>query len=163
MDQDIKLLGYCGLYCGACYHFRSNFPEGRHLLAEWIEQGRAPDTFTCRGCRGEIEYIYPGCDVCNIKLCAEKKGLMHCGLCSLFPCKMIIEFQYDKRYIHHLDVVDNLRELKEKGPEQWLKEQRSKWKCNCGIPFSWYEKNCKSCGSNLVSYGTNIRENKDNG
>ncbi|MBC8388664.1 MAG: DUF3795 domain-containing protein [Actinobacteria bacterium] len=161
MYQDIKLLGCCGLYCGACNHFRSNFPEGRHLLAEGIKQGRDPDTFTCRGCRGEIEYIYPGCDVCSIKLCAEKRGHIHCGLCHSFPCKMIIEFQHDKRHKHHLDVADNLKELKEKGHKQWLKEQRSKWKCNCGMPFSWYEKNCNSCGSSLVSYGTNLIENKD--
>ena len=154
MDQKLRLIGYCGLYCAACNHYRSSFSDGKHLLEEGVKQGEDPDSFTCRGCRGEIEYIHRGCDVCNIKTCAEERGLLHCGLCSFFPCGKIIQFQYDSRYIHHLDVVDNLSELKEKGPDLWLKEQEKKWTCKCGVPFSWYETNCINCGSSLTTCAT---------
>jgi hypothetical protein len=158
MDHKLRLIGYCGLYCGACNHYRSSFTDGKHLLEEGIKQGEDPNSFACRGCRGEIEYIHPGCDICNIKKCAEEKGLVHCGLCSSFPCERIIEFQYDNRYIHHLDVVDNLIDLKEKGSELWLKAQEKKWTCECGIPFSWYETNCIKCCSDLSTYATNLRK-----
>ncbi len=153
MANKLILLGYCGLYCGACNHYRSSFPESKHLLEEGIKQGVDPNSFTCSGCRGEIKHIHPGCDVCDIKLCSKEKGLEHCGLCSSFPCRRIIEFQYDDRYIHHLDIVDNLNQLNENGPEQWLKEQTKRWRCKCGMPFSWYEKVCSNCGSSLNTKG----------
>lgn len=160
MNSKLRLLGYCGLYCGACNHYRSSYPESNYLLEEGIKRGEDPNNFTCRGCRGEIEYLHPGCDVCSIKLCAEDEGLVHCGLCSAFPCKKIIGFQYDNRYMHHRAVVDNLKELKEKGPDLWLEEQGKKWTCTCGMPFSWYEKNCSKCDSSLPTYATNSRKKR---
>jgi hypothetical protein len=158
MDYKLRLLGYCGLYCGACNHYRSSFPESKHLLEEKIKQGEDPHSYSCRGCRGELEYMHAGCDVCDIKSCSVEKGLEHCGLCSSFPCEKIIEFQHDDRYIHHLDVIDNLNELNEKGSEQWLKEQQKKWTCDCGMHFSWYETNCSSCGADLMTYATDLRQ-----
>jgi len=50
------LLGVCGLYCGACYHYRASFTEGRYLLEEAARQGRSLEGFACKGCRS-------GCDV----------------------------------------------------------------------------------------------------
>ena len=134
MNPSFALLGYCGLFCVACNHYRSSFLEGKHLLDEGVKQGKDPNDFTCKGCRGALIYLHPGCDVCELKLCAEKKELIHCGLCKNFPCDMIISFQNDG-HIHHLDVIENLKELKEKGYEEWLKEQEEKWTCDCGMNF----------------------------
>lgn len=160
MNQNFELLGYCCLFCGSCNHYRSSFQDGKHLLEEAISKGIDPNNFTCKGCRGDIEFIHPGCDICDIKQCAENKGLIHCGLCKMFPCEMLLEFQNDERYIHHLDIIANLKELKEKGPIHWLKEQEQKWKCECGKPFSWYEVKCTKCGSKLISYGNELKRNK---
>jgi hypothetical protein len=149
-DRNV-LLAVCGLYCGACYHYRASFPEGEHLLEEAVCQGRTREDFTCRGCRSDVLYIHPGCAQCEIRACADGRGVLHCGLCSKFPCARIKEFQHDG-HVHHLDALDNLAALKEKGPECWLVDQECRWTCECGTRFSWYETVCQNCGSPLDSY-----------
>jgi hypothetical protein len=156
MVEGIRLLGVCGLYCGACYHYRASFPEGKHLLEEAAHQGRDLAGFTCQGCRSDVLYVHPGCAQCEIRACAEDKGLIHCGLCAEFPCERIEAFQSDGR-VHHRDVLTQLEALKIKGPDQWLAEQSQRWKCECGASFSWYEEFCSNCGAPLASYGPDPR------
>lgn len=145
-------LGVCGLYCGACYHYCASLPEGEHLLEQAAQRGCQPQNFTCWGCRSDALYIHSGCSQCEMRACADNKGLLHCGQCSEYPCRLIVDFQGDGR-IHHIDVFDNLAELNEKGADQWLVEQEKKWKCQCGQRFSWYEEYCQKCGAKLGSYG----------
>jgi hypothetical protein len=152
MPDSRLLLGVCGLYCGACYHYRASFPEGAHLLEEAVRQGRELQGFTCTGCRSNVLYIHPGCAECKLRACAESKDILHCGLCSEFPCDQIKAFQNDGR-AHHLDIFANLEELKAGGPDQWLTGQEQRWKCRCGASYSWYEKTCQCCGAVLNSYG----------
>ncbi|MBN1312890.1 MAG: DUF3795 domain-containing protein [Anaerolineae bacterium] len=147
-----SLLAACGLYCGACYHYRASFPEGQHLLEEARRQGRKLEGFTCRGCRSDVLYIHPGCAQCQIRDCTDSRGILHCGLCTEFPCEQLIAFQNDG-HVHHLDILMQLEELKEKGPERWLAEQEQRWRCQCGASFSWYETTCHRCGASLNSYG----------
>lgn len=151
-----SLLGVCGLYCGACYHYRASFPEGKHLLTEAGRQGRELKGFTCSGCRSDTLYIHPGCAECKIRACAEDRGILHCGLCSEFPCDQIRAFEGDGR-AHHLDVTANLAELSAKEPDQWLAEQRQRWRCKCGLSCSWYEGYCHGCGASLHSYADTSR------
>lgn len=147
------LLGVCGLYCGACYHYRASFTEGRYLLEEAARQGRSLEGFACKGCRSGALYLHAGCSQCKIRACAEDKGLIHCGLCSEFPCDRIEAFQSDGR-IHHQDILTHLEELKVKEPDRWLAEQAQRWKCKCGASLSWYEESCHTCDAPLASYGT---------
>jgi uncharacterized protein DUF3795 len=156
MSDSKLLLGVCGLYCGACYHYRASFPESKYLLEEANRQGRELEGFTCAGCRSDTLYIHPGCAKCKIRACAESKSILHCGLCLEFPCNQIKAFQSDGR-LHHLDVILNLEDLRAKQPEQWLAEQQQRWKCGCGASFSWYEKTCHSCGAVLNTYGDDPR------
>jgi len=151
MEDPRTLLGVCGLYCGACYHYRASLPESEHLLEEAARQGRELEGYTCRGCRSDTLYIHAGCSTCEIRTCADGRGLVHCGLCRDFPCDRIEAFQSDGR-VHHRDVIDNLKELKAKQPEQWLAEQAQRWRCQCGAEFSWYEESCHACGAPLASY-----------
>lgn len=147
-----RLLGVCGLYCGACYHYRASFPDGEHLLEEARRQGRSPVGFTCQGCRSDALYIHRGCAQCEIRACAEGKGILHCGLCSESPCERLKAFHSDG-HIHHLDIFAQLEELNEKGADRWLVEQAQRWQCRCGVSFSWYEETCHHCGAPLDSYG----------
>jgi hypothetical protein len=151
MTDPRTLLGVCGLYCGACYHYRASLPEGKHLLEEAARQGRELEGYTCRGCRSDTLYIHAGCSTCEIRACADGRGLVHCGPCTDFPCDRIEAFQADGR-VHHRDVISNLEELKAKQPEQWLAEQAQRWRCQCGAGFSWYEESCHACGAPLASY-----------
>jgi hypothetical protein len=34
-----------------------------------------------------------------------------------------------------------------------LADQSQRWRCRCGTSFSWYEKTCRHCDSQLGSYG----------
>ena len=151
MSDSNLLLGVCGLYCGACNHYRSSFPESGHLLEEASREGRELKGYTCSGCRSNALYIHTGCSECKIRACAEGKNIQHCGLCTELPCVQLKAFQNDGR-IHHLDIISNLEELKEKGADLWLIEQEQRWKCKCGFSFSWYEKSCHNCGKILNSY-----------
>jgi hypothetical protein len=153
VDNAYVLLGACGLYCGACYHYRASLAEGRHLLEEAVGQGRSLEGYGCKGCRSSVLHSHPGCSQCAIRACAEKAGLVHCGLCWEFPCDRIRAFQSDDR-VHHRDVLAHLEALRAMGPDRWLVEQAQRWTCRCGAGFSWYEARCHRCGAPLPSYGS---------
>lgn len=148
------LLGACGLYCGACYHYRASFYEFGRLSKEAARRGRDHDLegFTCQGCRSDKLYIHPGCAQCEIRACADRKGILHCGLCKELPCDRIKAFQGDGR-VHHRDILIELEALREKGADNWLKEQAIRWTCECGESYSWYEETCNNCGKPINSYG----------
>ena len=146
------LLGACGLYCGACYHYRASLPQGVHLLEEARRQGRELEGFACRGCRSDELYVHPDCAGCEIRACADARAVAHCGGCGDFPCERILGFQSDGR-IHHRDVLASLGDLKANGAGRWLAVQAQRWTCSCGVGFSWYEVRCDCCGAPLASYG----------
>ena len=100
MTDSRLLLGVCGLYCGACYHYRASFPEGRHLLEEARLQGRELTGFTCAGCRSDTLYIHPGCAQCRIRACADDKGILHRTLFGV-PCDRLRASRMTANY--HLD------------------------------------------------------------
>ncbi len=132
MTKDINvLLGVCGLYCGACYHHRALFYEGERLSEEAARRGRTPEGFTCQGCRSDVLYIHSGCAQCEIRACADERGIVHCGLCTELPCERIKAFQGDGR-VHHRDILIELENLREKGTDKWLAEQAQRWTCKCG-------------------------------
>jgi predicted amidophosphoribosyltransferase len=146
------VLAACGLYCGACYHYRASFYEAERLQEEAAHRGQKPEGFTCQGCRSDVLYIHPFCARCDIRACADNKGIQHCGLCDEFPCERLWAFQGDGR-LHHEDILIELVNLRHKIPEAWLAEQEQIWKCACGESFSWYQETCHKCGAPLASYG----------
>lgn len=148
---ELRLLGACGLYCGACYHFRASFAGGKHLLEEARLQGRSPAGYTCQGCRSDALYIHEGCSQCEIRACTDARGIPHCGLCTECPCEQLRAFHKDG-HIHHLDIFAQLEEIMEEGSDRWLAEQAQRWRCRCGTSYSWYEEICHHCGAPLDSY-----------
>ncbi len=154
-NETDTLLAACGLYCGACYHYRASFYDTEQLAEVAARRGRDLEGFTCRGCRSDKLYIHPGCAECEIRACADRHGIAHCGVCPSFPCERIQAFQDDGR-VHHEDVLKALRHLRDQshdqGVERWLAEQARRWTCTCGEPYSWYETMCQACGRPLASY-----------
>jgi hypothetical protein len=146
--QDTKLLGACGLYCGACYHYLAFLPGNEHLLEKYHQRGRELEK--CDGCRSTANTEH--CAQCTLKSCANLQGVLHCGLCPSYPCEELKKFQHDGR-LHHIVVLDNIEHLKKIEPEKWLLEQSHRWQCRCGRRFSWYDENCFDCSSPLPSYG----------
>ena len=148
MDEQRLLLGACGLYCGACPGYVASLPDGKHLLEKVNLKKGEEESHICKGCLNSPSI----CSQCKIWTCAEEKAIAHCGLCLEFPCNQINAFQSDGA-VHHRDVLDNLEDLKNKGPDKWLEEQKQRWQCKCGNAFSWYEEFCSKCGASLNSYG----------
>ena len=144
-----NLIGVCGLYCGACYHYHAAFPEGAHLRPL---PSHAQADFTCLGCRSEKRYMHPGCAACELRACAESRGCLHCGDCEVYPCPQLLAFRDDGR-LHHRDIQENLALLQANDPETWLDLQAQRWTCACGAPFSWYESRCPQCHAPVSSYG----------
>lgn len=145
--QKYVLVGYCGLYCGACYHYLASLP-GHDYLVEQFGHDQAKGGFTCLGCRSDKLYIHPGCRECKLRACAQSRGILHCGQCPEFPCDRLIDFENDGR-AHHRSVTSNLRQLRSQGMNRWLKIQKNQWACECGARLSWYEEICTRCSAQL--------------
>ncbi len=135
MDDHLALVGACGLYCGACPY------------AALSESGRAD---ACAGCHGPAADMHPGCAECEIRACAEEKGLLHCGQCAAYPCEKIEAFHADGMP-HHAGAAVNIARLNAAGPAAWLEEQAARWTCVCGTSFSWDQGLCYSCGEPVPS------------
>lgn len=150
----VMRLAVCGLYCGACYHYRAGQPGGEHLLADEARGGRPLAGYICEGCRSDRLYVHSNCATCELRACAEARGILHCGECADLPCEILLRFQNDGRK-HHVNVVATLRKIAGEGTEVWLRAQARRWSCpSCGAPFSWYEVQCHVCGADLPSYGS---------
>jgi hypothetical protein len=146
---------YCGLYCGACFIMNA-YTQNRDdcLPQDWIDPLDGKE-IKCYGCKSEL--VFENCCGCRIRSCAQSKDIDFCNNCSEFPCKNIKRLEntnlaHLKVAIHSLDII------KEIGVQEWLFKQKDRWLCsNCNYPFSWYEKNCIRCGTELFN---SIDENK---
>ena len=127
-------LCYCGLYCRRCPIVGVVPPQARALFetmnrigyAQWGEQaidgfGRfweilqqlAKQDETCPLCIGGCGN--PGCE---IRPCAQERGVEVCGLCDDYPCDKVNAFaeQYP-------ELIDNNNRIREIGLDAWLLEQ----------------------------------------
>lgn len=53
------------------------------------------DKVACSGCINIAKPFWG--DVCPVKKCCEDKVLVHCGMCSEFPCSLLQKFAYDPK------------------------------------------------------------------
>lgn len=132
----------CGLYCGACssmllHEKESGLSHAAHYIHEYNEG-------PCPGCVN-------GAQECEFIRCAREKGVSGCAACPDFPCVMILKFSKDE-WPHHIEVIDNLKRIREIGEEAWLSEQAERWSCpDCGGRTHWYQKACTICGAVITS------------
>jgi hypothetical protein len=103
----------------------------------------------CVGCLNTGNKPYH-CTVCSIKSCAEKKGNeeLLCYDCIKFPCRRIKDL--DKRYTvkYGESPIQNLDKIKEVGLQQFVENEKEKWKCNiCGQLLCVHRGFCLNCGA----------------
>ena len=135
---------YCGLYCGACPSLRATAAGDIGRVAE---EGGDPADLVCHGCRSDHLSIY--CRDCDIRACAEGRGVEVCGECGDYPCDRLRAFAEDDRP-HHSVVLANRERIRKVGRDRWLEEQAHRWACSCcWTPFTWYDERCPECGSAL--------------
>lgn len=92
--------------CGLCLHFLR--PANK-----------------CPGCSSGRK-VNGRCIKCPIKLCKDRTG-KYCFQCDKFPCERLERL--DKRYRekYGMSEIENLKTIKEKGMEYFLKSQETKW------------------------------------
>ncbi|TKJ44407.1 hypothetical protein CEE36_01305 [candidate division TA06 bacterium B3_TA06] len=141
---------YCGLNCGACAVLVANERADEEWIKKAAEMEKCkPEDLRCMGCKTDVTAVF--CADCGMRLCAREKGVEFCFECDSYPCKTISDFRSDD-LPHHSVVFKNLKDIKEKGLEAWLAEQTTRWSCQtCGTRFTWYDENCKGCGTKLYN------------
>jgi len=162
--SEIKLDGYCGLYCGACDVYRlSQKAEQSGVPASWAEMPERfrktikPAEIVCHGCKSDT--LFAGCRACPIIKCAKKKGVESCGLCRKYPCfnftlvnAVVWLRRLNKKLPHVVVRQPNLEFIRQFGRDVFLSQQQRAWCCpQCGSPLSWYQEKCPSCGKEVES------------
>ncbi len=138
---------YCGLYCGACPAYVAT-QEG-HIAEQAAKWQARVDDVTCFGCKTTVVSKY--CRSCEIKSCAQERGLESCAECDTFPCTLLISFR-DDEWPHHSVITQNLEQIAKVGLEQWCAAQAIRWSCAaCGQRTMWYDEQCSECDAKLVS------------
>ena len=133
-EEELRLLGYCGLYCGLCAH-RNRIPQRAKVLLETLhEEGwdtwykydsSIKDTFpvfwellesltkldcTCRTGGGPPD--------CKIRNCAREKRVNACPFCSEYPCDQI-----EGLAEHYVSAIQDGKRLQKIGLKKWVGEQ----------------------------------------
>jgi hypothetical protein len=147
-----KLVAPCGLYCGACPMYLAT-QDGEEKIKTLLQQFGARDPkmsladLQCDGCiaGGRIASF---CRKCGMRECAQSKtNVTRCSDCADFPCSRITSFNNDGM-LHHAEVLQNCRQLREAGIKEWAKREEERWSCpQCRAPISWYDKACSRCGT----------------
>jgi hypothetical protein len=130
-----ELIAPCGINCGVCKAYLAysrGVPKKKGQVSH------------CTGCQvrdKQCAFIKKDCE----KL--RKKQIRFCYQCTDMPCDHLAKL--DKHYMarYGLSMVENLKILKEKGVEAFLKGQAEKYRCpSCGDVVSVHDGKCYKCG-----------------
>ena len=131
-----NLIGCCGLYCGLCNKYQSKAPS------------------RCIGCRLGEQHSW--CSIWNC--CVKKHGFETCTECSeIFNCEIFLR----RKVAEWIPAINNLRQIKEFGLENWLKEQKERQTLveellhnyNEGRSMSFFCKACARMSIDLINKG----------
>jgi hypothetical protein len=130
-----ELIASCGMNCGLCRAYIAY----RH----GVQRVRGKVTY-CAGCnpRAKNCYVKRGCK----RLTSHE--INYCSECNLMPCEKLAHL--DKRYRerYSMSMVENLKNLREKGMDEFLKCQAETYRCpDCGSGvICVHDGKCYSCG-----------------
>lgn len=126
-ESEKSLIAPCGIYCGACSDYLAYTTGDEEAMKKAVSevsraQGRdvAPEEIKCLGCWGGIHTEYSACIACEIRSCAEGRGLLSCALCESFPCDALNRRIGD----NHKNSKHNLYRIREIGLQAWFEEIR---------------------------------------
>lgn len=134
--EDLRLITYCGLYCGLCaqrgrishqastlrasmanegYEFWGQELTGFNEFWEFLTDLCDPDK-ACPGCRQG-----GGPPFCGIRKCARQRGVEICAFCEEYPCERVLALA--KGYPTLIADGQRMREI---GIEAWIQEQEKR-------------------------------------
>ena len=151
---DVKnenLVASCGLYCGACPMYLATQENSDERMESMRKQYGAnalkmsKEDLLCDGCLGGGR-LASFCRKCDMRESATAKTkTRRCSECAEFACSRITGFNNDGM-LHHAEVLENLRQLREMGITKWAKHEEERWQCpKCRAKISWYESECPKC------------------
>lgn len=129
-----NLIAPCGMNCGIC---------GAYLASKNKLKDKGIEIPYCAGCRirnKQCAFLKKRCDLLlhgKVNFCYE---------CPDFPCENLNHL--DKRYRDrfHMSMVNNLRQIKKKGLDNFLSDQNQKWHCpKCAGMVSCHNGLCFHC------------------
>jgi hypothetical protein len=147
------LVAPCGLFCGACPMYIATQSKDEKKVKALMQQFSGSNSnlnladLQCDGCIGGGR-VASFCRRCEMRDCAAKKpDVTRCPDCKEFPCSKITGFNNDGM-LHHAEVLDNCRHIREAGIGEWTKSEVERWSCpQCRKPMSWYDGKCSECGA----------------
>lgn len=149
-SMDKRLIGRCGLYCGACSIYRGERDDAelRQKIAKSVNCSE--EQVRCNGC-GDLSSTCRGYG-CKIVVCLRAKGLNYCYDCSEYEKKICTKHgKLAQSYLEiGVDLRENLKKIANGLAEEWLKESEARFKCShCGQPLSAWKETCHKCGSKV--------------
>jgi len=148
---DLRLVTYCGLYCGTCAQ-RVRVPHQASALMETLHEEGFDDFYqhvpemkddfpvfwqflgslarfdcSCRGGKG-------GPPDCKIRECARVKSVTVCPECGDYPCAHITTLAE-----HYSILIPDGRRMQRIGLEKWIEEQKERAKRG----FTYSDVRCK--------------------
>lgn len=104
-EKKYPTIACCGLDCGLCPVYYTKGPS------------------RCPGCFGHnFSNKHPSCSI--ITCCVKKHSFETCADCNEFPCSKINMWDKHDSFISHKVSLSNLRLIKQKGLDHFLKQQQ---------------------------------------
>lgn len=137
-----ELAAPCGLYCGVCGIYIATRDDNDKFKERLSKFYNVPaEQIDCLGCLSQR--VFPYCQVCPIKSCAQDKKIEGCFQCSDFPCKNIYEFPFPAGKKVILRAVPQWREM---GTAKWIESEEKRYACpSCGSALFRGAKKCRKC------------------
>ena len=114
-------MAYCGLMCGGCPIYLAtrevNADRQRQMRIEiarkcneiYQSQYKPGDITDCDGCKAETGRLFSGCRRCEIRACAQRRKLDHCGQCDDYACDPLKKmFHTDPEIKNRLDGIRSI-------------------------------------------------------
>jgi hypothetical protein len=129
-----ELIAPCGMNCRLC--------SGYLAYSKGIPKKRGK-IIHCAGCRPrnkQCAYLMRNCSA------LREKKIDFCFECADFPCNRLMHT--DERYKKNFNasLIENLYEIKSAGLDQFIKDQKEKYKCpKCGDVICIHNGKCYKC------------------
>lgn len=96
MIEKKSMIAYCGLNCAECAVFlatqKNDDDERKQAAEKWSKKfnwNLMPSDINCEGCKVEEGRIFGFCKKCEVRTCANEKGIDNCAFCDEYACKKL--------------------------------------------------------------------------
>lgn len=150
--------GICGLFCPACSVYIASTDDPARQEAFMKMMGLTREEATCHGCRSDV--VFGHCKTCNLKACAQAKGIAFCAGCSEFCCNAFRDFAAGRladpmlaeEKPHRCELMDDCEAIQQDGWQGWASNKLVDYGCpSCGTLNSAYDLTCRRCGHDPAS------------